>query len=88
MDKNIYTLRINWIPSYYQEWTFKIVVPKDITIEKANKIIMETYLKLKEDGYYGDYDISPVELLDYICEEYGWDEWMDFEFDIDLELKR
>ena len=28
---------------------------------------------------------SPVELMDYVCDVYGW-KWEDFEYDIEIEM--
>lgn len=35
------------------------------------------------EDLYGTVGRTPVTLLDYTCEKYGW-KWEDFEFDIDL----
>lgn len=58
-------------------WTFRIIVPCNITREKIVEAIVCEYKEQKKN--------SLVDLLDYVCEKYHWT-WLDFDFDIMIQL--
>lgn len=58
---------------------FEMVVLSDDSKEYVTKVIK---------NYQKDNNVkfeSPVELMDAVCDEYGW-EWEDFNYDIEIEV--
>jgi len=58
---------------------FEMVVLSDDSKEYVTEIIK---------NYQKDNNVkfeSPVELMDVVCDEYGW-EWEDFNYDIEIEF--
>lgn len=82
-----FSMRINYFWDDEDDmWEFVIVVPNNVTIEEIKETLIKThdFLDMEyETNLYGTTGRSPVTLLDYVCEEYGW-EWEDFSFDIDM----
>lgn len=82
-----YTIRINFFWDDGDDiWEFKLIVPEDVTVEKIEETLIKEheFLDMKDEtDLYGKAGRSPVTLLDYINEKYGW-KWEDFEYDIDL----
>lgn len=71
-----YTLSIQWRPN---EKPYKMVVISDESKENTTRMIQ---------NYQHVYDIeldSPVELMDAVCDTYGW-QWEDFEYDIEIQF--
>ena len=82
-----FNLRINFFWDDEDDmWKFKLTVPNNVKIEEVKEILFKTheYLDMEDEtDLYGTTGRSPVTLLNYICEKYGWS-WEDFSFDIDL----
>lgn len=75
---NKYTLRIDWKwNGEYEQWNMVIIA--DDTKEFVTNVI-SNYQKNNNVKFE-----SPVELMDAICDEYGW-EWRDLEY-FDIEIK-
>ena len=67
---------------------FKLTVPSNISEIEVADILKKEHEYLDMEDNEDIYEIngrSPVTLLDYVCEKYGWS-WSDFEFDIDLDF--
>ena len=82
-----YTMRINFFwddGDDMQEFT--LTVPENITAAKIEEVLIRehTFLDMEDEtDLYGKIGRSPVTLLDYISNKYGW-KWEDFKYDIDL----
>lgn len=74
---NRYTLCINWKTGVvsYEKWEFVVICD---TSKDVVKDIIKNYQKNHDIEFE-----SPVELMDTICDEYGW-EWEDFYYDIEI----
>lgn len=84
-----YNLRINQLWNGEDNvWEFRIVVPNNVTVEEVREVLSKTHELLDKEGsegIYGNDNRSPVALLDYICEKYGWG-WEDFNFDMEFSI--
>lgn len=84
-----YKLRINQLWNGEDDmWEFRIVVPNNVTVEEVQETLLKTHKFLDEEDTEGIYEHdgrSPVTLLDYIYEKYGW-QWEDFGFDIEFSM--
>lgn len=78
-----YNLRVNfpW-NGMYDMWEFRITVPNNVTVEEVTEALLKAHDDFKKECS----DASPVELLDYVNGEYGW-QWEDFYYDIELDMK-
>jgi len=73
-----YSLGIEWkFSGKYEVW--KMVVLSDDSKEYVTEVI-KNYQKNNNVEFE-----SPVELMDVICDEYGW-QWEDFNFDIEIKF--
>lgn len=59
----------------YDEWEFTVLA--DDSKEFVMSVILETQKECKYE--------SPVELMDYVCDVYGW-QWEDYSPDILIEM--
>lgn len=75
--RNKYTLRIHWERNEYAPWDMVIIA--DDTKEYVTEVI-KNYQKNNNVKFE-----SPVELMDAVCDNYGW-EWRDLEY-FDIEVK-
>ena len=75
---NRYSLGIEWkFSGKYEVW--EMVVLSDDSKEYVTEVI-KNYQKNNNVEFE-----SPVELMDAICDEYGW-QWEDFNFDIEIKF--
>lgn len=76
---NRYTLCINWkigIVSH-EKWEF-------VVISDASKDVVKDIIKNYQKNHNVEFE-SPVELMDAVCDEYGW-QWEDFCYDIGIKF--
>lgn len=80
-------LRINFFWDDEDDiWEFTLTVPDDINVISVEEVLLKAHQYLDtedETDLYGTNGRSPVTLLDYVCQKYGWS-WGEFSFDIDL----
>lgn len=74
---NRYTMEIKQKTGVCSSELWKFIVVSGDTIEFVTSLILEAQKEFKFE--------SPVELIDYVCDVYGW-KWEDFEYDIEIEM--
>lgn len=75
---NKYSLCIEWkLNGNFEKWEMFV-------ISDDSKEYVEEVIKNYQKNNNTEFE-SPVELLDVICDEYGW-EWEDFNYDIGIRL--
>lgn len=82
-----YNMRINFFWDDEDDMLeFVFIVPNYVSIENIKETLVKTHHFLDfedETDIYGINGRCPSTLIDYICEEYGWN-WENFSFDIDM----
>lgn len=74
---NRYTIGIKQKAGVGSSEIWKFIVFSSDTVEFVTSLILKTQKELNFE--------SPVELMDYVCDVYGWI-WEDFEYDIEIEM--
>lgn len=74
---NRYTMEIKQKTGVCSSELWKFIVVSGDTIEFVTSLILEAQKEFKFE--------SPVELMHYVCDVYGW-KWEDFEYDIEIEM--
>lgn len=67
---------------------FNLTVPASVELMRVVDVLSEEHEKLTAElpfGKYGEDGNSPITLLQFVCDKYGW-EWSEMKYHIDLQF--